>query len=196
MHYLGCLWAWLAAFAVGVLAQETETCSCSGLDYTNGGSYLIDGESEDEFAFTSVFSGCFDSTITPILVSPEGYGYECSAIETQPDDEEQASHCPIPYSKMSSGAWMIVIQAPDYNFAVQRQFNLTTGSTNTVTVTTEYLEPETTTEDCYEDEATVIEYIPGPTTKIVSTSARWSTLGAVTEYYVTIVTEYAYCHWP
>ena len=32
-------------------------CSCSGLDYTNGGSYLIDGTSDSKFAFTSEFAG-------------------------------------------------------------------------------------------------------------------------------------------
>lgn len=32
-------------------------CTCSGLDYTNGGSYLIDGTSDSNFVFTSEFAG-------------------------------------------------------------------------------------------------------------------------------------------
>jgi hypothetical protein len=32
-------------------------CSCTGVDYTNGGSYLIDGSANLNFTFTSVFSG-------------------------------------------------------------------------------------------------------------------------------------------
>jgi len=47
------LWACLALLANRALAD----CTCSGLDYTNGGSYLIDGSSDREFVFTSQFSG-------------------------------------------------------------------------------------------------------------------------------------------
>ena len=35
-------------------------CSCSGLDYTNGGSYLIDASSTNDFVFTSEFSGMLE----------------------------------------------------------------------------------------------------------------------------------------
>ncbi len=47
------LWACLTVLAGRVLAD----CTCSGLDYTNGGSYLIDGTSDREFVFTSQFQG-------------------------------------------------------------------------------------------------------------------------------------------
>ena len=36
-------------------------------------------------------TGCFESTIIPILVSPNGDGYECSAIDSQADGVEQRS---------------------------------------------------------------------------------------------------------
>jgi len=32
-------------------------CSCTGLDYTDGGSYLVDGNSDQQFSFNSVFYG-------------------------------------------------------------------------------------------------------------------------------------------
>ncbi|KAM7200016.1 hypothetical protein V8F33_004190 [Rhypophila sp. PSN 637] len=215
-------WTALATLLLGVYAQDQPQCSCFGLDYTNGGSYLVDGNSDSNFAFTSVFTACIDSSITPILVSPEGIAYECTPIETQPDNTDQASQCAITYAEMRSGTWTIIIQSQDFDFTVQRQFSLTVGASNTVTVTetptitegvtstlepetvtewiveteTQYEEPEIVTEDCYEDTQTVYQYIPGPTTHIVSTNARWSTLGSVTEYYVTTVTQYPYCHWP
>ena len=87
------VWAVLVGvLAAGARAQETGECSCSGLDYTNGGSYLIDGTSEDSFTFTSLFQGaCFDASITPILISPEGYGYQCTPIQAELADVEQPS---------------------------------------------------------------------------------------------------------
>ncbi len=44
----------LAAFVTLAAAQE---CNCTGLDYTDGGSYLIDGNSQNQFTFNSVFYG-------------------------------------------------------------------------------------------------------------------------------------------
>ncbi|KAK4107849.1 hypothetical protein N656DRAFT_802294 [Canariomyces notabilis] len=210
MRLVSFLLASLALFLANAFAQDDE-CSCTGLDYTNGGSYLIDGNSEEDFTFTSMFEGCFESTITPILVSPDGDGYECSPLESQPDGVEQASSCPIPYSEMGSGTWTIIIEAPEHNFFAQRQFNLTVGGgdINTVVVTvtpteyvgvtttlpgetitrwiaeteTEYLEPETVFGDCYLQTDTVFQYLPGPTTTMVSEIERWSTVGVVTQYH-------------
>ncbi len=45
------LWVVLAAW------RAHATCTCTGLDYGNGGSYLIDGSSSDRFTFTSIFEG-------------------------------------------------------------------------------------------------------------------------------------------
>jgi len=61
MYPAGSLWALLAGFATGAWAQGTDDagCSCYGLDYTNGGSYLIDGNSDVKFSFTSLFEGQF-----------------------------------------------------------------------------------------------------------------------------------------
>lgn len=54
---LGFVWALLSTLLIGVYAQDEPHCSCFGLDYTNGGSYLVDGNSDNNFAFTSVFTG-------------------------------------------------------------------------------------------------------------------------------------------
>ncbi|KAK4228650.1 hypothetical protein QBC38DRAFT_414169, partial [Podospora fimiseda] len=207
MRIYGYIWAFLALFGLAVNGKsgdgdntdnQDDQCSCSGLDYTDGGSYLVDGSSDDDFAFTSVFEGCFEATIVPVLVSPDLVGYECSPVESQQDGVEQASTCPIPYSEMTSGTWIIVLYVPEQDFVVQREFNITIGGdeVNTVIVTTEYQEPETITGDCYSQTDTVVQYIPGPTTKIVSEIGRLSTAGVVTQYYATTVTEHGYCHWP
>jgi hypothetical protein len=53
----------MGALLVSVSAQGAGDyggdgqCTCSGLDYTDGGSYLVDGSSDHDFTFTSVFSG-------------------------------------------------------------------------------------------------------------------------------------------
>jgi hypothetical protein len=52
--------ALLAAFALRAYAQ----CNSTGLDYTDGGSYLIDGTDKDDFVFNSIFSGALPSTHT------------------------------------------------------------------------------------------------------------------------------------
>ncbi|KAK1759900.1 hypothetical protein QBC47DRAFT_294018, partial [Echria macrotheca] len=211
-------WALLALLAASTWAQDdaqgdatgdaaqTDECSCTGLDYTNGGSYLIDGNSEASFTFTSEFDGnCFDASIVPILISPEGYGYTCSAIQSSLVRVEQVSTCNIGYADMNDGSWAIVIQSPDQGFVVQREFNLTAGGVaTTVVVTTTwisetetyYADPEVVTGDCYSDTDTVFQYIPGPTTYFESTITRWSTVGAQTQYYQTTITQWAYCHWP
>ncbi len=76
MHSAPLLWALLASFAVKTWAQEDDyeyeedqECSCSGLDYTNGGSYLIDGNSDSQFTFTSVFEGTSSNTNSTGVIS-------------------------------------------------------------------------------------------------------------------------------
>lgn len=52
---------WWKGFALVALntpfaaAADNAACTCTGLDYTDGGSYLVDGSSNDGFSFTSVF---------------------------------------------------------------------------------------------------------------------------------------------
>jgi hypothetical protein len=100
----------LLAVLASLVSTTWANCDCVGLDYTEGGSYLIDGYSDGLFSFTSVFEGtstwnkvscagiligtlgaCFDASIIPILISPEGYGYLCSQIHSAEDGIEQVS---------------------------------------------------------------------------------------------------------
>ncbi len=63
MMSLNFVWAVMGALLANVAAQGTGDwgsdgqCTCAGLDFTDGGSYLVDGNSDHDFAFTSVFSG-------------------------------------------------------------------------------------------------------------------------------------------
>ena len=52
----------LAGAVIAALAARgaQADCICSGLDYTNGGSYLIDASSTNDFVFTSEFSGMLE----------------------------------------------------------------------------------------------------------------------------------------
>lgn len=54
VHYLIALCCVVALLLHPAHGQD---CSSTGLDYTNGGSYLIDAKSDASFVFTSVFSG-------------------------------------------------------------------------------------------------------------------------------------------
>ncbi len=77
MRFASIFWGSLATLLVDVYANivdgdgdDAEQCSCSGLDYADGGSYLVDGNSNDDFTFTSAFEGIslsFSSHLTPHL---------------------------------------------------------------------------------------------------------------------------------
>lgn len=100
------LWVLLALLAL----RASGTCTSYGVDYSNGGSYYIDGSSNQYFSFVTVFqgktgivtvtpwavqvrsrrggadarAGCSQETISPVLVGPDGSVYTCSAIQTEP----------------------------------------------------------------------------------------------------------------
>ncbi|KAK1768270.1 hypothetical protein QBC33DRAFT_558430 [Phialemonium atrogriseum] len=211
-----------ALLASCVSLAQAQECSSTGLDYTNGGSYLIDGTSDDYFVFTSAFSGCDDTDISPILIDPDGNDYSCTDIATQPDDTDQVSQCDIRFSEMTSGEWSVIIQSQDFDFAVERVFTLTVGAADVVTVTvvptvvvgvtstpeattitndiyeTDIFtaEPGTVTQECEVPTQTIVQYIPGETTTVYTTIQRVETNGAVTQYYDTTLESWASCHWP
>lgn len=92
-------------------AADNAACTCTGLDYTDGGSYLVDGSSNDDFSFTSVFrcklplrkktirnkltdqpAACGKpDTVEPILLDPEGVGYLCTEINMGAEGQQQYS---------------------------------------------------------------------------------------------------------
>ncbi|KAI1344678.1 hypothetical protein F5Y15DRAFT_756 [Xylariaceae sp. FL0016] len=196
-------------------------CSVYGIDYSNGGSYNIDASSDDYFTFTSVFEGCEQETINPILVAPSGDQYPCSAVTTTPEGEEVTSSCGIAYSSMPSGQWKIIISGT--KMAVQRVITLTAGTPETVVITatptvvigltstpaattvfstigtqtqTLILVPKTITAPCDGPTQTLTITPKAPTVTRTSTIVRTKTDKQTTIHSSTTVTETATCHYP
>jgi hypothetical protein len=212
---LGCLWA-LALLGL----RASAACTSYGVDFSNGGAYDIDGESNEYFSFITVFQGCSRETISPVLVDPNDNVYACSDIETQPAGTQVKSTCGIPYSAMSSGRWTIIIAGDQ--ISTQRTIFLTVGvpQTTRVTVTptvvvgytttaraqtvlttlvlteTLIIVPRTVTTRCSGATRTVTSYQQGPTAVVTSTAIRTVTDAQVTSYWTTTTSETASCHYP
>ncbi|OTB01475.1 hypothetical protein M426DRAFT_266203 [Hypoxylon sp. CI-4A] len=123
------LWLILSLFTLGAIAQ----CSSYGVDYVNGGSYDIDASSNDNFTFTTIFQGCDQESVTPVLLDPNNKQHPCSAVNTTPAGEQVTSTCEIVYSSMASGLYKIVIRGD--SIGVQRTIALTAGTPATITIT-------------------------------------------------------------
>ncbi|KAM7221354.1 hypothetical protein V8F06_003322 [Rhypophila decipiens] len=208
----------LALLTLGVAAQSQ--CTSYGVDYQNQGTYSIDSTSNQYFSFITVFQGCSQETISPVLVAPDGNEYACSAIKTQPAGQQVTSTCGIPYSAMFSGTWKIIVAGNQ--IATQRVIQLVVGAAQTtwVTVTptvvigvtttagaktvqttiqqtqTLILVPSTVTAACNGGTRTVTVYPQGPTVTVVSTIFRTVTDGQKTSYVTTTATATAICHLP
>ncbi|KAK1828183.1 hypothetical protein QBC39DRAFT_360067 [Podospora conica] len=217
----GLRWLWALSLALVATLVGAQSCSSFGVDYANGGSYNIDGGSNQYFSFVTIFQGCESESISPVLVGPDGSEYACSAIRTQPAGQQVTSTCGIPYSVMRSGTWKIVVAG--YQLAVQRTIRLTVGLPQTtwvtatptvvigVTVTakastvqrtliqtqTLILVPATVSAQCQGGATrTVTSYNNAGTTTVRSTVVRTSTDGqVVTSVYQTTVTATATCHY-
>ena len=209
-------WALLALFALRVSAD----CTSYGVDYSNGGRYNIDSSSNQYFSFITVFQGCNQETINPVLVGPDGSEYACSSIRTQPAGQQMTSTCGIPFSAMRSGNWRIIVSGNQ--ISVQRSITLTVGQPQTVwytatptvvigvTVTargstvvrtqsqtqTLILVPQTVTAACNGGTRTVTNYAQGPTITVSSTVIRTATDGQATSFWTTTATATASCHYP
>lgn len=57
MAAVSAFWLPLVAALFFATLATAQNCTCTGLDYTDGGSYLIDGSSDLPFTFHSVFEG-------------------------------------------------------------------------------------------------------------------------------------------
>src|SRR4051812_3269224 len=113
--------AWVVLVGLAKAQETTTSCTCTGLDYTNEGSYLIDGSLTSNFTFLSVFSSCAQQdACQPILLGPNNRQYPCTTINMDTTDSQQSS-CGIPYFEMPSGKWSIVIQADSSDFQVIRE---------------------------------------------------------------------------
>ncbi|KAI1773579.1 hypothetical protein F4818DRAFT_116471 [Hypoxylon cercidicola] len=123
------LWLVIGLFTFRALAA----CSSYGVDYVNGGSYDIDASSSNNFTFTTIFQGCDQETVKPVLLDPSGNQHPCSAVNTTPAGEQVTSTCEMKYSDMTSGLYKITIQGT--SIGVQRTIALTVGTPTTITIT-------------------------------------------------------------
>ncbi|KAK6839884.1 hypothetical protein PG989_015750 [Apiospora arundinis] len=210
------VWLISALFALRVAAD----CASYGVDFANGGSYNIDGSSNENFSFTTIFQGCSEETITPVLRDSNENSYVCSSILTTPEGTAVTSTCGIPYSQMWTGQWRIILSGRQ--IAVQRVINLTVGKPETVVITatptitvgitstpqaitviatrtitqTLILPPQTITTPCNKPTFTVTITPTPPTVIKTSTVVRTETDKTVTSSQFTTITRSAYCHFP
>ncbi|KAK4164455.1 hypothetical protein QBC43DRAFT_288705 [Cladorrhinum sp. PSN259] len=124
-----CLWVLVSLLVLRVTAD----CTSYGVDYANGGSYYIDGSSNQYFSFITIFQGCAQESITPVLIGPDNNQYACSVIKTEPAGVQVTSTCGIPFSYMKSGVWKIIVAGNQVSS--QRTIGLTVGLPQTTWVT-------------------------------------------------------------
>ncbi|KAI6092012.1 hypothetical protein F4821DRAFT_254127 [Hypoxylon rubiginosum] len=207
-------WLVIGFFTLRALAA----CSSYGVDYVNGGSYDIDSSSNDNFTFTTIFQGCDQETVKPVLLDPSGGQHPCSAVSTTPAGQQVTSTCEIRYSDMTSGLYKITIQGT--SIGVQRTIALTVGTPATITITatptvivgvtstppastifetisqtrTTTLAPGTVTAPCAGITQTVTITPKAPTITRTSTIIRTVT-DKVTSHSTVIITKTASCHY-
>ncbi|KAI8962679.1 hypothetical protein F5Y11DRAFT_347197 [Daldinia sp. FL1419] len=194
-------------------------CASYGVDYVNGGSYDIDASSNDNFTFTTIFQGCDDESVKPILIDPSGSQHPCSAISTTPAGTQVTSTCEIKHSDMTSGLYKIIISGSA--IGVQRTIALTVGTPEVITITatptvvvgvtstpnattiyktitkalTSTLPPATVTTPCDGTTQTVTITPTAPTITSTYVVTRTLTDKEVTSSSTTTVTKTASCHY-
>jgi hypothetical protein len=81
----------LLTLAAAVAAQS---CSSSGVDIQDGGTYFIDPSSSASFSFISLFtgSGCSAGTnISPVVIDSGGGQHTCSGISESTGIDEEST---------------------------------------------------------------------------------------------------------
>ncbi|KAK4194999.1 hypothetical protein QBC40DRAFT_269641 [Triangularia verruculosa] len=213
---LRCFWALLFFLVIGF----SSACTSYGVDYSNGGAYYIDGSSNQYFSFITIFQSCGPESISPVLIGPDDNQYVCSVIGTGQAGVQVTSTCGIPFSAMKSGNWKIILSGNQ--ISTQRTFSVTVGVPETTYVTatptvvvgvtttarastvlttlvqtqTLIIVPRTVTATCSGPTRTVTSYPQAPTTTVRSTVTRTETDGQITNYWTTVVTTTARCHYP
>ncbi|KAI6840977.1 hypothetical protein KC340_g2595 [Hortaea werneckii] len=116
-----------------------STCQVFGLDFQDGGSYFLNGNSSQNFMASYQFRGCNDATADVMLVNMnDGDQYFCSSVPTVPDNTTQVSTCPVQHGQLMTANYSIITLGNNGNgnpFAVQRDFVLNVGRQETSTLT-------------------------------------------------------------
>ena len=119
--------------------NANSTCVAYGIDFQDGGDYFINTNSNDSFTCVTKFEGCNNDQADVMLVNENtGDEYECTNVNTVPDDEAMLSTCPVLKNQLTSGEYLILVLGNNGNgnpFAWQREFSLDAGPQQTSTVT-------------------------------------------------------------
>ncbi|OIW29296.1 hypothetical protein CONLIGDRAFT_414078 [Coniochaeta ligniaria NRRL 30616] len=124
-------WSTLGFLLAASVAQGQ--CNATGIDYTDGGQYVIDAGSTKNFSFATIFSGCDAYSTIPILYDPDGEAHACSDLNMAVSGIQQISFCDLTFSQITTGNWSITIIGS--NFTLERDFYLVAGPVETVTYT-------------------------------------------------------------
>ncbi|KAH8902263.1 hypothetical protein BR93DRAFT_256890 [Coniochaeta sp. PMI_546] len=125
------VWSTLGLLLAATLAQAQ--CLATGIDYTDGGQYVIDASSTKNFSFATIFSGCDAYWTTPILHDPDGEAHACSDLNMGASGVQQISFCNLSFSQITTGNWSVTLIGS--NFTLERDFYLVAGPVQTVTYT-------------------------------------------------------------
>ncbi|TLD34704.1 hypothetical protein E2P81_ATG04869 [Venturia nashicola] len=115
-----------------------STCLTFGIDFQDGGSYFINQNSTEQFTAVSQFEGCNEAYADVWFVPPSGDEITCSELLTTPSDTNVVTTCPIAKNQLSTGNYSMLIfgdNADGFPFAYERDFQLSVGPQETVTVT-------------------------------------------------------------
>ena len=129
--------------------NTNSTCNAYGIDFQDGGSYFINTNSNASFTCVTKFEGCNNDQADIMLVNEAtGDEYDCTQVNTVPDDEAMLSTCPILKSQITSGDYLILVLGNNGNgnpFAYQRNFSISAAPQQTTTVATTVTYTITTT---------------------------------------------------
>ncbi|RDI78889.1 hypothetical protein Vi05172_g11030 [Venturia inaequalis] len=151
--------------------DPNSTCVTFGIDFQDGGSYFINQNSTEQFTAVSQFEGCNADYADIWFVPPSGDELTCSTVPTTPSDTNIITTCPVSKDQLNSGQYSILIfgnNGDGFPFAYERDFQLSVGPQETVTVT-----PTITFN---------ITQIPLTTVTSTSTQLVTSTVNATTTY--------------
>ncbi|KAF2720150.1 hypothetical protein K431DRAFT_271147 [Polychaeton citri CBS 116435] len=115
-------------------------CQSYGIDFQNGGTYFQNILSTDPFTALETFTGCQNDTSFNVLIDPDGYQYDCTKTNMQPDSLPELTTCSLNKNQLWSGDWSVLAysnngECQPINFERDFVLNVATQATLTVTPT-------------------------------------------------------------